>query len=232
MPLAALLAVVALVAGCGQTKVVLESEGVAETASYDHYFFDVPPADDPASRRSEFIKSEIERLATSSWEGAWVNIIRAGKESIPWLVANIDRKDETHVSIRAVPGPALPRSTGAWNLGQVVYAVLIDLVASYGNLEGTSLPPLEKSAWERWWNRNKKDLVIHTDVGSVPGYVLKQQQEVLKVLAHRFPDFEVEAARRFHDLAKERAEAQRRAEERARRLEERKAESEAARRRR
>jgi hypothetical protein len=223
-------AAVALAAGCGQPQVASQDLGPAETASYDHYFFEVQRADDAASRRTGFIKSEIERLATSSWEGAWANIIAAGKESVPWLVANLDRKDETHVLLRPVPGPALPGSGGSWNLGRVVYAVLVDLVASYGNVAGPSLPPMEETAWEHWWNRNKKSFATYTAAGTAPAYVRKQQQEALKELAHRFPDFELERVRRLRDLAGERAETQRKADERARRLEERKRKTEAAKR--
>ncbi len=188
LPAAGLAGAVAVLAGCGGPKTG-ERSGFRAIAEYDHYFFKNPASTESSPEvRSEAIKAEVERLATPSWRIARANIIAAGKDAIPWLIASVDSAEPTHVSLRPVPGPTMPEPRGSWTLGQVSYSVLRDLVGGYGNFDGTMLPPRSKAAWEKWWGASKKGLVTYTAKGTIPSHVHKQKEKAAKDREERYPD--------------------------------------------
>ena len=216
-------------AGCGARGAPKGILAVADEASTDYHFFSVPrqgEAQSPAGSRGgrgreELIEMEIERLGSASWESARDRLFKLGKEVIPRLFANIERTEPTQVGVRLVPGPAVPERNDTWTFGQLAYAVLVEFVGGYTNYEGSTLPPLDKRAWEEWWVKNKKNLEAYSDLGAVPEYVRKQQEAAREELALRFPNIEAGGLKekKALDLDKEKAEKERKARERERRLE-------------
>jgi hypothetical protein len=196
LPVAGLVGVVAVAAGCGGSKTA-SGPLFLEMVEYDHYFFDdLASKTESEEARSDAIKAEIERLATQSWRLARANIIAAGKDSIPRLIANIDRADPTHVPLRPVPGPTMPEARETWTLGQVCYAVLTDLVGDYGSsFKNAKLLPPRKAVWEEWWRRNQKKVVLYTEMGTIPAHVRKQKEAVVAENDKRYPDIDVIVAK-------------------------------------
>jgi len=202
LPVAGLVGVIAVAAGCGGPKGA-SGPLFLEMVEYDHYFFD-----DLASRsesdeaRSDAIMAEIERLATPSWRLARANIIAAGKDSIPRLIANMDRADPTHVPLRPVPGPTMPEARSTWTLGQVCYSVLRDLVGDYGSsFKNTRLLPPKKTTWEEWWRRNRKKVVLYTEMGTIPAHVRKQKEAVVSETDKRYPNVDAIMAKTLEKRA-------------------------------
>ena len=206
LPVAGVVGLVAVVSGCGGPK---ESLGPVflEMAEYDHYFFDDPlSATESRKANREAIKAEIERLAAPAWRVARANLIKEGADAIPWLIANVDRPEPSHVSLRPVPGHTTPEARGAWTLGQVVHSVLLDMVGDYGSFEGSDLPLCEKAAWEAWWRANRKSIRIYTTEGTIPSHVRKQKKVEAAATAKRFPDLDAALARTLEKrAARERA---------------------------
>jgi flagellar biosynthesis GTPase FlhF len=229
--LVALVGSAAIVAGCGAGTRARSFMAVSEKAPTDYHFFGIPkPEKMSKGARAELIDVEIERLATASWESARERLFTLGKEAIPKLFANIERNEPTEVGFRLVPGPSLHERTPTWTLGQVVHSVLVDFVGSYTNYAGSTLPPLERSRWEKWWLQNRKRLVVYTEIDAVPEYVRKQQAAMQKELARRFPHIkpiELKGKKRL-DLDKEKAKAERKERESRRQLEKQKAKRKAA----
>ena len=196
LPVAGLVGVVAVAAGCGGSQ---SASGplFLEMVEYDHYFFDdLASKTESDEARSDAIKAEIERLATQSWRLARANIIVAGKDSIPRLIANMDRSDPTHVPLRPVPGPTMPEARATWTLGQVCYSVLSDLVGDYGSsFKDARLLPPRKAAWEEWWRRNQKKVVLYTEMGTIPAHVRKQKEAVVAENDKRYPDVDAALAK-------------------------------------
>ncbi len=182
---AGLVGVVAVVAGCGG-PMLTDAPTFLEPLEYDHYFFDDLASTEISSKaRAEVIKAEIERLAAPSWRIAAANIIATGKDAIPALIANADRPEPSHVSLRPVPGHGTPESRATWTLGQVVCSVLGDLVGDYGNFDGSRLPSADKAAWEEWWRANRKKIVVYTTEGTIPSHVRKQKKAVIAEMQER-----------------------------------------------
>ncbi|MHC5057433.1 MAG: hypothetical protein ACYTKD_22390 [Planctomycetota bacterium] len=196
-PAVALFGAAAVLAGCGGTRTA-GGPLFLEMVEYDHYFFD-----DLASTegRSEAVKEEIERLATTSWRAARANIIEAGKDAIPRLIANMDRPELTHIPLRPVPGPTMPEARPTWTLGQVSYSVLRDLVGDYGNFKGAKLPPPEKAVWEGWWQKNKKGFVAYTKEGTIPPHVRKQKEAIVTEIEDRYRSVEPALAKMLEKRA-------------------------------
>ena len=201
LPVAGFVAAAAVVAGCGGRKDAL-GPVFLEMVEYDHYFFDDPEsAADSPKVTPDAIKAEIERLAAPAWRVARANIITKGADAIPWLIANLDRPEPSHVSLRPVPGHTMPESRETWTLGQVVHSVLLDLIGNYGSLEGCALPPCEKAAWEAWWRANRKKIRIYTIEGTIPAHVRKQKKEQEAAAEKRYPDLDAAVARTLEKRA-------------------------------
>ncbi len=223
----------ALVAGCsGGPEQTDRAFNMPRKARYDHYFFPAPkPEELTMEERDSRIKAEVERLATPSWEMARDELFKLGKDVIPWLIANMDRSDSTHVGIRPRPGPTVPEMKPTWSLGQVAYAVLLDFVGNYTDRRAAGLPPLDKIAWEKWWADNSGGIVVYSELGTVPAYVRKQLEDARRELAGRFTARgPVGKHGRVRDIEKERAARKQAERERERRLEARKAKAAVARR--
>jgi hypothetical protein len=205
LPVAGLVGVIAVVAGCGGPKVT-SGPTFLDMVEYDHYFFD-----DPATTKSsvkvhpDVIKAEIERLAAPSWQIARANILAAGKDAIPILIANADRPEPTHVSLRPAPGHSMPEARATWTLGQVTCSVLGDMVGNYGSFDGTRLPSANKAAWEQWWRANRKKIAVYTEEGTVPAHVRKQKKKVVAATAERYPSLDSDMSK----MLKKRAARQR-----------------------
>lgn len=220
--LAALVAPVAMIAGCGGGPQAKGFMPISDQASTDYHFFSAPGLEEVSKgERAGLIDREIERLGSASWESARDRLFTLGKEAIPRLIANIERTEPTQVGVRLVPGPAVPEVNDTWNFGQLVYAVLVEFVGGYTDFEGSRLPPLEKRRWEEWWVRNKKGLVVYSELNVVPKYVRKQHDAMRKDLASRFPRIKPIALKEKQrlDLDKEKAERKSKAIERERQLE-------------
>ena len=226
LPVAAFAGVVAVVAGCGGPKVSMEPVFL-EMVEYDHYFFD-DPSSATESRRADAdaIKAEIERLAAPAWRVARANLIKEGADAIPWLIANVDRPEPSHVSLRPVPGPTTPEPRGSWTLGQVVHSVLLDLVGDYGSFEGSDLPPCDKVAWKAWWRANR-NIQIYTTEGTVPSHVRKQKQAEAAAAEKRYPDLDATVAKTLEKRAAREREKEKALQEREQRLLEEKRRAEA-----
>lgn len=187
LPAVVLVGMAAIVAGCGGLQAG-SGPIFLEMVEYDHYFFDdLASTGDSREMSSDAVKAEIERLATPSWRIARANLIAAGRGAIPRLIANIDRPEPTHVSLRPVPGPTMPEARSTWTLGQVSYSVLRDLVGDYGNFAGPTLPPPEKAAWEEWWRTNRKKAAFYTTEGTIPPHVRKQKNAIVAEAEDRYP---------------------------------------------
>jgi len=181
---------VAVAAGCGGA-IVAGGPVYLEAVEYDHYFYDDARSvgkTDIAS--AEALSNEIERLATTSWRIARANLIAAGKDAVPLLIANLDRPERTHVSLRPVPGPTTPEPHASWTLGQVAGSVLTELVGDYGNAAGSDLPPVDKQGWEAWWRANRRNFVAYTAEGAVPQHVREQKAAEQAKMQEKYPDLD------------------------------------------
>ena len=109
--------------------------------------------------RQVILAFQVKRLAGPGWKEAHQTLVAMGKDSIPVLIAALDRTDPCHHEIKPRFGPEAFLPKKVFTLGEMAYEVLVDIVAHYSNYSGP-IPPRDRARWERWWASNRSGLDV------------------------------------------------------------------------
>ncbi len=115
---------------------------------------------EPMRQTDLYLQVELDRLKTAGWQEGELALIRYGKAAIPPLIQLLDSKEESQAAIKPLGREVRTRSL-TYTVGQVAYHVLMDIIGHRTNHRG-ELPPLDKKAWEDWWERTGSGLVFRT----------------------------------------------------------------------
>ena len=113
---------------------------------------------DPKER--EYILAfQVMRLKGPGWRYAHDTLVALGKDSIPILIMALDRDDPTEAELRPRYGFRPTPRRRVFNLSEVAYTVLSDIVVHYSNYTG-AIPARDRAQWERWWGSHESGLIV------------------------------------------------------------------------
>ena len=153
-----------VVCGCHQAAVreVRHAQEIVQLAENDRAMaFELLKPEEKLSswERQVILAFQVKRLAGPGWRDARRTLVAMGKDSIPILIEALDRKDPVHHELKPRSGAEVRDYRPVFNLGEMAYDVLCDIVMHYSTYKG-QLPPHSRGHWERWWGSNRSRLVV------------------------------------------------------------------------